>query len=249
MIDGAPVIDFHAHVGRWDAFGMVASPDEMLQVMDLAGIDRTCIFCIFHPEGRAGNDAVLDLASRHGERFVPFAYVSPLMPDLMVTELERAVDRHGCRGIKVYPPYTTFPLTHGAWDPVLAFADARGLPVLSHTGEEATCQPRLLSEVAPRYPNAVFVAGHSGNSSVYRRQAIEAARSCANVYLETCSSYRKPGVIEELVAGAGPDRVLFGSDMPLMDPRVQMGKIITADVPAAAKRQILGANAAQLLRR
>ena len=94
---------------------------------------------------------------------------------------------------------------------------------------------------------ANFVAGHSGNVDGPRQEAIAAARANPNVYLETCSSFRTPGVIEELVARAGADRVLFGSDTPLMDPRSQIGKIITAEISDDAKRLVLGENARRLL--
>jgi len=50
-----------------------------------------------------------------------------------------------------------------------------------------------------------------------------------------------------LVNEAGADRVLFGSDMPLMDPRSQIGKIITARISDEAKQKILGGNASRLL--
>ena len=73
------------------------------------------------------------------------------------------------------------------------------------------------------------------------------AHAYPNVYLETCSSFRTPGVIEQLVSEVGADRVLFGSDIPLMDPRCQIGKIITADISDDAKRQVLGLNAMKLL--
>ena len=45
----------------------------------------------------------------------------------------------------------------------------------------------------------------------------------------------------------GADRVLFGSDTPLMDPRPQLGKIITAQISDEAKRLALGGNAARIL--
>ena len=80
-----------------------------------------------------------------------------------------------------------------------------------------------------------------------RAEAIAAAQKYPNVYLETCSTYRTPGVIEELVEKGGADRVLYGSDMPLMDPRPQIGKIITARISSEAKRMALGGNAARLL--
>ena len=48
--------------------------------------------------------------------------------------------------------------------------------------------------------------------------------------------------------GAGAERVLYGSDVATMDPRPQIGKIITADITDEAKRLVLGENARRLLR-
>ncbi len=248
MIEGNEVIDFHGHVGRWDDLGIVDDPATMLRAMDAVGIDRSCVFNIFHPEGTTGNDETAAFVARHPDRFIGFAYVSPLLPDLMVPELERAIDELGFPAIKLYPPYTPFPLCDPIWDPIYGFANERELAVILHTGPEKTAEPGHLLEAAPRFPKAKFIAGHAGNFEPYRSQAIKAAQVCDNVYLETCSTYRSPGVIEELVAGVGADRVLFGSDTPLMDPRAQMGKIITAAIDDDAKRLILGENAKKLLR-
>ena len=76
---------------------------------------------------------------------------------------------------------------------------------------------------------------------------MEAARTCPNIYLETASSWGDHGTIEYLVEGAGEDRILYGSDMPLMDARIQVGRIITAQISDEAKRKILGLNAINLL--
>ena len=77
MIDGREIIDFHGHVGRWDIFEMSDDADEILHAMDAVGIDRSCLFNIFHPDGAAGNDQTAAFVSRYPERFIGFAYVSP----------------------------------------------------------------------------------------------------------------------------------------------------------------------------
>ena len=248
MIEGNEVIDFHGHVGRWDDLGVVDDPTTMLRAMDAVGIDRSCVFNIFHPEGRTGNDETAAFVARYPDRFIGFAYVSPLLPDLMVPELERAIDELGFPAIKLYPPYTPYLLCESIWDPIYAFANERELAVILHTGSEKTAEPGHLLQAAPRFPKAKFVSAHAGNHEPYRSQAIKAAQECDNVYLETCSTFRTPGVIEELVDGVGAERVLFGSDTPLMDPRPQMGKIITAAIDDGAKRLILGENAKKLLK-
>jgi hypothetical protein len=248
VIAGERVIDAHGHVGNWEVLGMRDDPAPVVAAMDLAGIDVAVVFHIFHPDGRRGNDAAAAYVRRHPDRFVALAYASPLMPEGMVAELARAVDELGMRGVKIYPPYTTFPLDHPAWDPIYEFVDERGLPLLAHTDAGDVSQPAQLATSARRFPRASFIAGHSGNVEPARSQSIAAARELPNFYLETCSTYRTPGVIEELVAGAGADRVLFGSDQPLMDPRPQLGKILTANLSDADKGAIIGGNARRLLR-
>lgn len=247
MIDGVKVVDFHGHVGRMDRAGMRDDPALMLHAMDMAGIDVACLFHIFHPDGTTGNDLTARFIAQHPDRFVGFAYVSPLMPERMVPELTRAIDELNFVAIKLYPPYTPWTFDQLQWFPIYEFANERGLTIIFHTGIELQSHPKFLAAIAPRFPKANFVAGHSGNVAEPRTQAIAAAQANANIYLETCSTYRTPGVIEQLVAEAGADRVLFGSDMPLMDPRPQLGKIITADISDEAKRKILGDNARRLL--
>ena len=80
-----------------------------------------------------------------------------------------------------------------------------------------------------------------------RVEAVEAAKKVSNIYLETATSWGGNGAIEFLVNGAGQDRVLFGSDMPLMDARYQIGRIATSGISDDAKSAVLGGNAVRLL--
>ena len=247
MIDGQAVIDFHGHCGRWDSLGGTDNISEYLHAMDAAGIDRSVLFEIFDPAGRPGNEHLAEWMAPHADRFIGFAYVSPLCPQTMTDVLTHAVDTLGFRGIKLYPPYIERTLDDACWEPVYEFADQRGLPIISHTGVEPSCHPDQWHGVVDRFPRATFICAHAGNIQPIRDQAIRLARTHPNVMVETASSFRTPGVIEELVDTVGSDRILFGSDTPVMDPRIQLGKILTADIPDDAKRMITGGNAIKLL--
>jgi len=246
MIGGCEVIDFHGHPGRW--YNAHMTPEKLFPALDASGIDRSVIFDIWQPEGRRSNDIVAELVKAHPDRFIGFAYVSPLLPETMVPELERAIDGLGLRAIKLYPPFVCVPFDDEIWFPIYEFADDRELAVLWHTGIEPGSAPKHMAGVAKRFSKMSLVAGHSGNCPPMRRQALDVAVDYPNVFLETCSTFRTPGVIEQLVEEAGADRVLFGSDVPLMDPRSQLGKIITADITDEDKRLVLGGNARRLLR-
>lgn len=247
MIDGTRVIDFHGHCGKQEGIGMIDDPKLMLHAMDKAGVDIACIFNIFHPDGTTSNDLNAKFIAQHPDRFVGFAYVSPLLPKGMVAELARAIDELNFVAIKLYPPFTPWPFNQEMWFPIYEFANERGLAIIFHTDHFHTNRPRYLADIAPLFPKANFVAGHSGNVPEARAEAIAAAQAHPNVYLETCSTFRTPGVIEQLVNEGGADRVIFGSDLPLMDPRPQIGKIITADISDEAKQLVLGGNASRLL--
>ena len=139
MIDGVRVIDFHGHVGANDIMGMVDDPDLMLHTMDSCGIDVSCVFNIYYPDGTTGNDMTARFVARRPDRFVGFAYVCPLMPaDSMVAELERAIDDLGLVAIKLYPPFVHWSLEHPIWDPIYEFANERGTgPHPSHRNRVA----------------------------------------------------------------------------------------------------------------
>ena len=75
-------------------------------------------------------------------------------------------------------------------------------------------------------------------------------RSAApNVYAEITYTSVTNGVIEFLVEAAGEDRVVFGSDQPMRDPRPQLGWVVWADLPAEVRAKVLGGNFQTILDR
>ncbi len=251
MMTETPVIDFHTHAGSWGATGVYDDPDRFLRIMDAAGVDQSCINCIFFGDARRGNDTVAKFLALHPDRFIGVAFVTPHYPTEVVPELERAFDALGMRSLKVYPTYFGRPIDDPAYMPVFEWCDQRGIVVMSHSSyvgpEDTLTAPSRFIKLAERFQNVRWVLAHSGNSMQGQVKAVEAARARPNIFLETATSFGEHGTIEYLVEGAGEDRVLFGSDMPLLDARHQVGRVVTADISDEAKRKVLGLNAIKLL--
>ncbi len=244
-----PVIDFHTHLGSWGRFGVDGDPDRFVEIMDHAGIDAACINCIFYGDARRANDLVAEFVSRRPDRFIPVAFVTPHYPDEALRELDRAFDHLGMKYLKIYPDYFRKPNDDPAYFPIYEWLNERGLAVMAHAtysfDKPGVTPYDRFTALSERFPNVKWVLAHAGGWGPDK--AIEAARDLPNVYLETCGSLAARGAIENSVRTAGADRVLFGTDMALLDARHQIGKIITADIPHDDKRKILGLNAIKLL--
>jgi predicted TIM-barrel fold metal-dependent hydrolase len=186
---------------------------------------------------------------RHPGRFLGVAYVDPthLAPEELMRDLRRRVERQGFVGLK---PYLKAGLryTDPLYAPCWAYADARGLYTLLHM-EGAAGPVASVGELATQYPRAQWVVAHSGGSFAMARSVAALMRRHANVWAELTLTAVTNGVIEWLVAEVGADRILFGTDAPMRDPRPQLGWVVWADLPLADRRRILGGNFARLLAR
>ncbi len=224
--------------------------DRHIALMDAAGIDRTCINCVFHGEARIGNDIAARFVREHPDRFYLAAFASPHYPEEVGPELERAVDVLGAKFVKIYPDYVLKPLEDPVWSPIFEWVNERGLPImtharLAHVPDSIVTITERFTGLSTRYPGIRWVMAHSAGG--VNPDAIHAARTLPNVYMETCSSSGTVGSVRTCVEGAGADRVLFGTDQPLLDPRHQIAKVLAADVSAEDKRRVLGLNAIELL--
>ena len=246
-----PVVDMHSHVGRQTHFRMHDAPERYVRIMDQAGVDVAPVSCIFFETARRCNDAVARFVALNPDRFFGVAHVTPRYLDEAMSELERVFKLPEFKMLKLYPDYLGAPIDDPSYFPIFEWCDENRIVVKSHSsfndeGDILTAPIRFI-KLAESYPNIRWVLGHSGNAMPGQIQAVEAAQSSRNIWLETCTSHGEHGTIEFLVEGAGADRVLYGSDMPLMDARTLVGRITTSDLEDETKRRVLGLNAIELL--
>lgn len=101
--------------------------------------------------------------------------------------------------------------------------------------------------LAPKYPNVRWVIAHAGGNFRMADMAIKAMKKYPNIYAEVTLTPVPLGIIEYLVEGAGEDRILYGSDLPMRDPRQQLGWIVFSKMPLDVKKKVLGGNALQVI--
>ncbi len=265
-----PIIDMHAHPGPFHGSYLPhASVQGMLHTMERAGVTRIvcCPSEALMADPDMGN-AVMQRTIDHHPQFLGYWGVNPNHPDAIrraIADFEKA---RGFIGFKLLPDYHTCPVTSDRYTPVLEHADSHRLVNLIHTwGYSAYNSPQMIEQVATKYPDAIFLMGHSGYGDF--EAAVRVAAEHPNVYLELTAVYvahdfgmfptgsgtpvpigsclQVNGVIEHMVEHATSRKIVFGTDLPWYSPHYAAGAVLFARIDDEARRDILHGNAQRLL--
>jgi predicted TIM-barrel fold metal-dependent hydrolase len=245
--DRPRVIDAHCHAGKGlnygkndpprDPWTTYNDPQWTLRRMDEAGIAQSVIFPISNTTYREANEEIASYVRRWPQRFVGFAKHDAKTEAGKIRDmLRREVRELGLRGLKL----------HGvpSQEMVDAVAELQ-IPILFHPG---TVSESL--EVVRSNPKASFILAHLGNfaSHDWREhvRAIEAAKRLPNLYLDT-SSVVFFEYLEQAARELPAEKLIFGSDGPLVDSRVELYKIRLLKLPREREALVLGGNIRRLL--
>jgi hypothetical protein len=91
-----------------------------------------------------------------------------------------------------------------------------------------------------------ILLAHLGGFDRAYREVPALAGEFPNLWFDTSGSRHPRGMMEWLVRQGLAGRLLYGSDMPFIDPGSQLGKVLYADIPEEARAAILGGNARRL---
>ena len=251
------VLDAHCHVlheGGHGAGRVVmhkGDAEGILELKDVLGIDKTSLMTWCGPVASDwidGNSVTLRAVRRHADRFVGSVYINPLAAseEELMSEVKRLVEEEGFRAFK---PYMRVGLRYDdpLYAPVWEYMNAHKLHALLHLRNNVTGGPETVEALSEKYPDAHWLVAHTGSTWGLARSMAEVMKRRPNVWAELTYTSVMNGLIEWLAAEAGDDRILFGTDSPMRDPRPQFGWVVWADLPEASRRKILGENFARLL--
>ena len=108
----------------------------------------------------------------------------------------------------------------------------------------------VLTGFALRFPEVTLISAHWGGGLPFYELMPEVAKALRNVYYDTAASlflYRS-AIFPAAVAAAGAKKILWGTDYPLIGQRRFLAHVGASGLDPDARADILGGNAAQLLR-
>lgn len=245
-----PVADAHAHIRTQVSFPLQSEPEDMLAVMDSLNIEFAAVTSSLanRNDVQQGNAIVADVLRRYPSRFRGYVSVNPHVAGEALRELESWAGFHKPPLIKLHPSVQEYPIDGPKYAPIWDYANQTRAVVLVHTWESSPyCGPLRFPPIARAYPRARILLGHSGVTWRGYEQAMEAATTVPNLYLELCGSQRHRIVIARSVERVGTERVLYGSDMPFLEASATLADVICSAVSDESKELILRHNFLRLL--
>ena len=243
------IIDCHCHMGNWFNFHVPEGGAEgMLSSMDALGIKKAFItaHASIGPDYKYGNDMVLEALEKYPDRFLGYVTVNPNYGENeMAKELERCFGFPGMKGIKLHPSMHGCPMDYKTYHTAYKAAQERKCPVLIHVWGNGDVS--MIDQLAGQYPEAIFIMGHAGAEIRAMELAVEVVNRHSNVYADLALSRIYEGNVEWFVSQIGSKKLLFGSDLPFMDPRPSFGRVAMAEISEEEKEDIFGMNMKRLL--
>jgi uncharacterized protein len=249
------IIDFHVHPALEDH-----SCSETINMVRLAkkhNINRICLlgdvlrFGYNPSEEQVGkiNDQTIKLVRKRPDFFFGFCFLNPEHPEkFLLAETERCFTHENFKGIKLEVAVNA---SDRRVDKVMRIAKRMDLIVLHHSwnteiinNRKHQSDPEDIACLARRFPDVKIVMAHVTEAS---ERGVLAVQPLKNVWADTSGGQPVAGTIEYAVEKLGPERILFGSDVPYRDFSAQSGKIYGAGIPNHIKKLILSKNAEKLL--
>ncbi len=244
-----------------DSKARLATADELISSMDKEGIDVSVIANIgwtTHDLCVETNDYILEMITRYPRRLVGFCAIQPNSYDAAVAELERCA-RAGARGVgELRPDTQLFDFSDETlMTPLVEVMTRYKMMLLTHASEpvghsypgKGSITPDMLYPLITRFPRLTIICAHWGGGLPFYAMMPEVKQAMSNVFFDTAASplLYTPQVYQQVVQMAGADRVLFGSDYPLLAPGRLIKEIDSLNFPQETRDLIFAGNARRLL--
>lgn len=240
----------------------LAGKTELISNMDKEDIDQSVIFGFPWKKAEYAyrhNDYIIESVQQNPDRLIGFCCVDPLSK-YATKEIERCL-RAGLSGIGELAVYDSEFSSDffSAMDHITALATHSKVPILLHTNEPVGHQypgkqPMHLShlfDLLKKYRSNQFILAHWGGGlffyALMKKEVKEVLKNtwfdtAASPYLYSSDIYRVAGEI------IGFDKILFGSDYPLINPGRYMKEMKSAGLSSQSLTAMVGENTLHLLK-
>ncbi|MFC2056084.1 amidohydrolase family protein [Chloroflexota bacterium] len=239
----------------------LATADELIDSMDKDGINISVVLNIgwtTHELCVETNDYILESIVRYPQRLIGFCTVQPRSFESALNEIEHCA-KGGIRGVgEMRPDMQLLDLRDKeVMEPFIEVINKHNLILLTHASEpvgheypgKGAITPDILYPFITDFPDLTLICSHWGGGLPFYTLMPEVEQAMRNVFFDTAASpfLYSPQVYSQVIRLVGADKILFGSDYPLLAQSRLLGEVRSLDLPEETNSLILSGNAQKLL--
>ncbi len=238
--------------------------DAYVEKMNRAGIQRSLLIAVRAGDLRIEGSfeipyaRVADICRQHPQRFSGLAGVDPTRGMAGLRELERAVREYGFVGAHLYPHWFELAPDHARYYPYYAKCCELDVPIMMQVGHclryqrdrilPSVGRPITLDRIAIDFPELKLIGIHIGYP--WTEEMISVAWKHENVYIGSDAHAPRhwPQPFVHFINSWGKEKVLFGTDWPVIDPERAVAEIDALELRPDSQRKLLRENALRVFR-
>jgi len=234
---------------------------DLYRTLNMAAVVFTVDAATATGHATISSEEIATQAAEHSDVLIPFGSVDPRRGADAVAQARSLVRDYGVKGFKFHPTLQGFAPNDRAFYPLWAEIESLGVPALFHTGQTGIgaglpggrglklrlSDPMLVDDVAADFPALTVILAHP--SVPWVASSISMATHKSNVYIDL-SGWSPKYFPADLVRAANSylqDKVLFGTDYPLLTPERWLRDFEGLELKPDARAKILKSNAVKLL--
>ena len=204
------------------------------------------------------NDYLIEAANCHPQRLIPFCQVILSKGADAELEIDRCT-RKGAKGVGelILDYKNTAVGRHDGLQPIAKILKNKSIPVLIHVnttnGRDHSGKGKpeweKVSRIIASHPDLDIILAHWGGGLMFFELMPEIAKLNQRVYYDTAATpfFYNPQIYSIAARIIGSDRILFGTDLPLIRAEKQVQDIKSENLSPQVEKAILGENAKKLL--
>lgn len=258
-----PIIDCHCHIypekiaakaveGIGSFYNIPMSnggtTEDMLAASEKAGITHSIVFSVATKTTQVSsiNKFIANEVALSPDRLIGLGTLHPDSEDLD-GDIKELISL-GLKGVKLHPDIQGFKIDDYRCLKIYEKCEGK-LPILMHTGDLRYdfSNPNRLKPVLEIFDNLTVIGAHLGGWSIWDK-AVKELKNYKNFYVDCSSSLYaiNSKTATSIIREYGAERVLFGTDYPMWDPREEMERFNSLELTEVERELILYKNAAKL---
>ena len=249
------IIDAHMHLGKLDnTFFHNHSDHKVIELQSKYNIKiNLCSHIVGFIDVKRQIKEIKKISKKYGNLIYWYLVYNPNNPVESIDVIEKNRDDIYFAGIKIHPVWHKKMINDKNYLPLWEYATDRNIIILSHTWSPYTDNPKqfyanplLFREVLKKFKDIKIIMGHGGGKSDFYSYVIELLEEYKNLFVEYSGDTLYPKIFRKVIDRIGIDRILFGTDMPLIDIRYHIINILKADISDRERKDIFYNNAIKL---